>query len=260
MQLIIPMTGQGSRFIAAGYERLKPFILIHDKPLLWWVLKMFPSIEKNKIILILRKDHFENLSYIEPILKEIAPKAKVFLIDQYDKRGPVPNILKAAPVIDDQLPTFVSYCDYYMQWNFEAYCTTLASLNPDGAIPCYSGFHPHLIPKSNLYASCKTDMNEYLMEIKEKFSFTEDKSLSLHSPGTYYFKTGALLKAYYQKAIRRDLSINGEFYCSLPYNLMVEDQLKVYASNNVLRFCQWGTPQDLQDYLFWIKLLKREII
>ena len=31
MQIIIPMTGYGSRFVAAGYKELKPFIKIQGK-------------------------------------------------------------------------------------------------------------------------------------------------------------------------------------------------------------------------------------
>lgn len=132
---------------------------------------------KIKTSLILREDHFKNLPYIKSTIEEIAPEAKVFLIDQYDKRGPepVPNILRAANLIDNHLPTFVSYCDYYMQWDFEVYCRTLNELAPDGTPSCYSGFHPHLIPEDNLYACCKADANNNLLEIKEKFSYTKDK-------------------------------------------------------------------------------------
>jgi len=41
------MTGQGARFKAAGYPRLKPFIKIHEKPMIWWIVKMFPGDAAN---------------------------------------------------------------------------------------------------------------------------------------------------------------------------------------------------------------------
>lgn len=38
------MTGEGSRFTQAGFDRLKPFIKVHGKRLLWWVAQVFPQI------------------------------------------------------------------------------------------------------------------------------------------------------------------------------------------------------------------------
>lgn len=49
LQIIIPLTGNGSRFKAEGYKRLKPFIKIHGLPMINWVAKMFPGDEKNII-------------------------------------------------------------------------------------------------------------------------------------------------------------------------------------------------------------------
>ena len=39
MQIIIPMTGYGSRFVAAGYKDLKPFIPIMGHPIIEWIVK-----------------------------------------------------------------------------------------------------------------------------------------------------------------------------------------------------------------------------
>jgi hypothetical protein len=40
------------------------------------------------------------------------------------------------------------------------------------------------------------------------------------------------------------------------FNYLVKDNLKVWCPNIVERFCQWGTPEDLQEYLFWTKNVK----
>lgn len=39
MQIIIPMTGYGSRFVAAGYKELKPFIQVMGHPIIEWIVK-----------------------------------------------------------------------------------------------------------------------------------------------------------------------------------------------------------------------------
>ena len=255
MQIIIPMTGHGSRFKAAGYKLLKPFIKVHNKPIIEWVVNMFPT-DKENIIFICQQRHLETLDDIETTLKNIAPKAKIFPIKNWQKKGPVYDILQASSLIDDQQPVLISYCDYYMHWDYCTFKVEVKKRDCAGAIVCYTGFHPHLISPKNLYASCKVDAHENLIEIKEKFSWEKDKTKTKHSSGTYYFKSGYLMKKYYQKMISLNDSINGEYYASLPYNYLVKDGLKVWCPSNISYFCQWGTPKDLEDYLFWMDAIK----
>ena len=255
MQIIIPMTGYGSRFRAAGYDCLKPFIEVHNKPIIEWVVKMF-SEDKEHIIFICQQKHLDNLNYVETTLKDIAPEARIFSIKNWQKKGSVNDILQASGIIDDQEPVIVSYCDYYMHWDYPIFKAEVKKRNCEGAIVCYTGFHPHLIPPKNLYASCRVDAEENLIEIREKFSWEKDKTKTRHSSGTYYFKSGHLMKKYYQKMVSLEDSLNGEYYASLPYNYLAKDGLKVWCPSSISHFCQWGTPKDLQDYLFWIDTVK----
>lgn len=255
MQILIPMTGYGSRFKAAGYSELKPFIKVHKRPIIEWVVKMFP--EEDDVTFICRTEHVREINGFAQKLKAIKPQAKIFTIDNWVKRGPVFDIMQASEIITDDKPTIVNYCDFYMHWDYKHFKTTLKKLNPDGAIPCYTGFHPHLIPQQNLYASCKIDKENNLLEIKEKYSFSSDKTQAFHSAGTYYFRSGALLKKYCQAQIDKKIMLNEEFYSSLTYNLLCQDNLKTYIYDQISHFCQWGTPEDLAEYLFWIEQVKQ---
>ena len=252
------MTGNGARFKAAGYKRLKPFIKIHGKTIISWVSKMFDADQKD-IIFLCRKDHYKNLSYFKKELKEASPKANIFLIDNWEKKGPLGDVLKAENIIDNKKPVLISYCDYFMDWDYISFKKNLKKIDPDGAVPCYRGFHPHLIPKKNLYATCETNRRGFLKKIREKYQINKDKTKDLQSPGLYYFKSGEILKKYCQKMILADDHINGEFYMSLPFNYLVEDGLRVWCPDIVKYFCQWGTPEDLEEYLFWVNNLKRII-
>lgn len=256
MQIIIPMTGYGSRFEAAGYKRLKPFIEVHGKPIIEWVVKMFPG-DEDKITFICRQEHWDDLDYMEPELKRIAPQAKIFAIKDWEKKGPVNDVMLASDLLDDSRPSIICYCDYYMHWDYGQFKKDVQSRDCDGAMPCYSGFHPNLIPAKNLYGSCKVDEQENLIEIREKYSHEKDKTKSRHSPGLYYFKSGAILKKYCQENMDAKDHLNGEYYASLPYNYMVKDGLKAWCPVNVKHFCQWGTPEDLEDYLFWMNSIHK---
>lgn len=58
MNIIIPMTGYGSRFVAAGYKELKPFIPVMGKPIIEWIVKgMYP--EEEQFIFVCRGEHLK---------------------------------------------------------------------------------------------------------------------------------------------------------------------------------------------------------
>ena len=94
MQIIIPMTGHGSRFKNAGYSKLKPFIEVHGKPIIEWVVKMFPG-DEDKITFLCQDDHIKSLKYFYPELLKVSPKSRIFPIKNWAKKGPVYDILLA---------------------------------------------------------------------------------------------------------------------------------------------------------------------
>ncbi len=257
MQILIPMTGEGSRFRRAGFDRLKPMIRVHGIPMVEWVTRLFPGADRE-ITFICQGAHLAGLDYLRPELERIAPHGRILEIADWSKRGPVCDILRVKDHIADDEPVIVSYCDYFMQWDYQEFRNQLRERGCAGAAPCYSGFHPHLLPRNNLYASCKVDDDDMLVEIREKFSWTEDRTLSRHSPGLYYFRSGAVMKDYAQRLVDSGEAINGEYYVSLVYNAMVRDGLDVWCPVNVSKFCQWGTPEDLAEYNHWTGMIQRE--
>jgi NDP-sugar pyrophosphorylase family protein len=255
VQILIPMTGSGTRFKAAGYKPLKPFISVLGRPMLEWVVRLFPG-DEDHIHFICRKEHLHHSEAILPELNRIASEATILEIEHFQKKGPVYDILQVIDQLNQDDPVIVSYCDYFLHWDYLAFKSELESRRCEGAIPCYTGFHPHLVLDENLYASCRVDAGENLLEIREKFSWTQDKTQTRHSPGLYYFCSAALMKQCFEALVLSGASLNGEFYVSLAYNTMVELGLKAWCPTNVPYFFQWGTPLDLSEFLFWNNLME----
>lgn len=262
MNVIIPMTGYGSRFVAAGYKELKPFIKVMGRPVIEWIVKdMYPS--DVNIIFICRGEHLKKDPSMRERLLEIAPDATIVSIEDWVKKGPVYDVLRgyrellAKNALDAEEPCIINYCDFYMHWDYASFSREAAERGCDGAVPCYSGFHPNLLPAKNFYASCLTDAEDNLIEIREKYSFDQDKTKAKHSPGVYYFKSGVVMEKYCQILTEHEeCAINGEYYASLPYNFMVRDGLKVWIPVNVEYFCQWGTPEDMREFIYWTDLIR----
>jgi len=251
-QLVIPMSGLGSRFVRVGYTDPKPLIEVQGRPMIEWVLRMFPG--EDEPIFICRREHIEH-THMRTTLERLRPNGKIVVIEGA-KLGPVAALLQVADEIDDNRPVLISYCDYYMRWDYAAFLESVKDPRIAGAVPCYTGFHPHLLPEKNLYASCRTDEHGDLLEIREKYSFEQDKSCALHSPGVYYFGSGEIMKTYSNRLVEQDDSLNGEYYVSMVYNHLVADGLRVTVPGGIEHFCQWGTPEDLNEYLYWTNLRK----
>ena len=110
---------------------------------------------------------------------------------------------------------------------------------------------------STNYAFMRDD-KQWMLEIKEKEPFTNNRMQEYASNGTYYFKKGSYVKKYFKELINRDINLKGEYYVSLIYNLLVEDGLKV-SIYNIQHMLQWGTPQDVEEYNTWSKYFKNAI-
>ena len=249
LQLIIPMSGIGKRFLDVGYKVPKFLIEIEGKSVIEHVVEMYPGIDSP--IFICNKDHLENknLNLRQKLLK-IRPKSKIISINAH-KKGPIFAVLKAMEFIDLNSPTIVNYCDFNCIWDFDAFKEHIKSTNCDGCVMTYKGFHPHMLHSTN-YAYVKTHDSK-IIDIQEKKSFTNNPMSENASSGAYFFKSAKLMEKYFIKTIDKNYSINGEFYISLSYKSMIEDNLDLNIFE-IKKFMQWGTPIDLKDYLWFSKL------
>lgn len=256
MNVIIPMTGYGSRFVAAGYKELKPMISVMGIPIIEWIIKGMYDPSRDHFILVCREEHFIDEKLNEEYLSSLAEDVDILKIRDWVKLGPVYDILCVQDEIEDKEPCVVNYCDFYAPWDWEDAEACLLDRGCDGAVVAFTGFQPCLVPKGNVYASCLCDDKDDLIEIREKYCFSKNRFQGRHSTGTYYFRSGRLLKRYYRKTVDKGASWKGEYYASLPYNFMVEDGLKVWVPIFGDKFYTWGTPEDLEEFVFWINAVK----
>ncbi len=252
MQVIIPMSGVGQRFIDAGYTTLKPLIPVEGKPIIEHVLERFAP--DDDYLFICNEEHLAETS-LEKTLMELRPKGKIVPIKPH-KLGPVYAVLQAKEFINNDQPTIVNYCDFSWRWDYKHFKKTVMDNKCDGCVVSYRGFHPNLLGP-NLYASMRDSGNGWMEEIREKYSFTENKMESYQSSGTYYFKDGHIVKKYFQELISQKTDCNGEYYVSLVYSKLKEEGLKVFIYE-IPFFLQWGTPEDLEEYLYWSGYLLKE--
>ncbi len=252
MHIIIPMSGVGQRFVDAGFKDPKPLIEIDGKPIIQHVVELFPG--ESKFTFICNKTHLDTTN-MRSILETIAPKANIICIENH-KKGPVFAVSQVFNLIEDDEEVIVNYCDFGTYWDYQDFLKHTRQRKADGAIPAYKRFHPHMLGSTN-YAFMRDD-KQWMLEIKEKEPFTNNRMNEFASNGTYYFKKGSYIKKYFPLLMERDINLNGEFYVSLIYNLLVTDELSV-SIYDVEHMLQWGTPQDVEEYNNWSDYFRRVI-
>lgn len=244
MQIIIPMSGFGERFKAAGYDVPKFLIPLEGKPIIAHVIDLFPK--ETNFIFICNQEHIEHFP-VRETLKHYCPSGKIITIASH-KKGPVHTVLSAREAIDPSLPTIVNYCDFTCYWNYPDFKSWVQKENLDAALPAYRGFHPHSLA-GNYYAYIK-EHNMRALDIQEKKPFTANPMQEFASTGTYYFRNGALMLECFEEAIEQGLSTNNEYYVSLAYKPLFKKKTPV-GVYEIEHFMQWGTPQDVAEYQYW---------
>lgn len=248
VQIIIPMSGLGQRFIDAGYKDPKPLIEVDGKPIIEHVVNLFPG--ETNITFICNDKHLQETNMSE-VLNKISTTCEIYQVPIEGREGPVHAVSLIFDKIDDDKEVIVSYCDYGTHWNYTEFLKDTRDRNADGAIACYKGFHPHMLGTDN-YAFLKETENDsrWMSAIQEKQPFTNNRMNEYASNGTYYFRSGSIMKKYFNELMKLKMKVNNEYYVSMVYNLLVKDNLKVNIFE-IECMLQWGTPYDLEVYKSW---------
>ncbi|MEK6978590.1 MAG: sugar phosphate nucleotidyltransferase [Candidatus Micrarchaeota archaeon] len=258
MKIIMPMAGSGKRFADEGYTELKSLIKIGGKAMVAHACDSFPNDADIEFIFICNKEHLDTTNLAD-VLKSVRPNSQIIPINP-DNNGPVTSVLLAEKSIPDNEEVIVNYCDFAMEWDYERFIKEMHSKKADGGIPAFRGFQPAQFTGTK-YAYLRLDDSHVdsnstselrVLEIREKESFTDNKLNEFASTGTYYFRTGSLMKKYFRAAVQLNLRAGpgSEFYASLPFNPMIKDGLRVFVYE-VKRFICFGTPADVRHYEFW---------
>jgi len=249
MKVIIPMAGFGNRFVQAGYEDPKPLITVNGKRIIEYICQMF---DKEDQLIFICNDHHLITTSMREIINSIRPDATIVGVPPH-KKGPVYTMVGMESYIDDTEEVIVCYCDNPYLWDYTEFKKWIKESESDGCILSHVGFHPHRL--SSTFMAYMKESNLVVSEIKEKEPYTEDPMQEHASTGTYYFKKGSYIKKYFQKLMDLDINYNGEYYVTLVYNLLIQDNLKVtcYPTDFVTVF---GTPEEVENFEAWQTILR----
>lgn len=241
--------GKSLRFKSQGYKKDKFLLKIgQNEKVINKVLEMYNFNDHFHFIISNTQSKIPTLkSYLQNLTK----KNTVHVIEDHNK-GPAFSVSKISDINYNE-PAIITYCDFFVDWDYKRFLRNLYEY--DGSIPVFKGFHPSSY-SGTLYAYVKYNKKKNSVKIKEKESFTKNPKNEYASCGIYYFKTLNIFNKFANKLLK---NINGEAYVSLVYNFMKKSNLKINIFE-VKKFICLGTPFDYENYLFWQKYFKNNII
>lgn len=222
IDVIIPMAGNGQRFVDAGYTDPKPMIDVAGKPMIARVMESLSPVGGAWFVLVSRID------------VQSAENVTVVGLDE-PTRGAAETVLAAADAVVEG-PVMVANCDQYVTGGIDDFLSAVA--NYDAGIMVFNSTNPH-------HSYVQIDAYDVVTRIAEKQVISD-----LAVVGIYWFAESANLFDYAIDVIDNDTRVNGEFYLSSILDLMILDGLKVKTwevdvhDKHIL-----GTPEELRIFL-----------
>ena len=232
LNVLIPMAGAGSRFVAAGYTFPKPLIDVNGKPMIQVVVDNL-GLDANYHFVV-QKSHREKYN-LDTMLNLIAPGCTVTEVDGITE-GAACTALLAKQYIDNDCPLFFANSDQYVDWDPVEFMYNMQETNADGGIVTFKATHPK-------WSFARVDDSNRVEEVAEKNPISNNATV-----GYYYWKHGSDFVKYAEQMIDEDVRVNNEFYVCPVFNQAISDN-KTVRINECKGMWGLGTPEDLAYYL-----------
>lgn len=243
MQIVIPMSGYGQRFLDRGYNRPKYMLeILNGRSVIELLVSTFPK--DIDILFILNDIDFESAEIVQK-LASLSSKSRIVSIRAH-REGPVRTLLEASSHIRLDQEVIVSYCDYIPVWDYHKMMANARNLSADCCVATYRGYHPHHKDDGDRYGYCRAHQDSMeVVDYKEKSSFTRSPQQENASCGLYYFKNGSLLLDSSANLASSQRRINGEMYVSMLAMELLSNNKKVIVED-IMFMLQLGTPDDYE--------------
>ncbi len=239
LHIIMPMAGEGSRFLKEGFTTPKPLILHKGKTLFERAIGSVEGVDApRKYSFIVRQEHIEKYQIDEKI-KSILPEANIFSVLK-TTRGAVETCMLAQEAIDTDDAILVMDCDLeFRSKGYNEFISQILSKPVDevdgGVLVSFDADEPRYS-----YAELNEEGNVIRTAEKEVIS---NNALC----GAYFFSKSEEFVDAANRLLHDAEFDKPEFYVSLLFNRLLEkgDTVKLAKMEE---YYSYGTPEELKRY------------
>jgi NDP-sugar pyrophosphorylase family protein len=253
--MIIPLAGRGSRF--SSYSLPKPMLPVTSDAgqVVPMVVAATGDLPKAKKYIYVCLDEHDKKYSISSILRQYNENSVTMMIPSVTE-GQACTCDIALKGMDPEESILITACDntcVYDPLEFQR----LASDDKVDVIVFGFNNHPSAYTKPHMYAWLETDSNNKIKSVscKQFCPAKHDIRKSYVIEGTMLFKRASYFLDGYRYNRMNDIRTNGEFYVDDVLTPCIDRGLNVVVLP-LLNYICWGTPDDYETYLYWLKYFK----
>lgn len=240
LHVIMPMAGEGSRFLKEGWTTPKPLIELKGIPLFKRAISSV-SIDgvPMKYSFIVRKEHIDRF-HIDEKIKGILPEANIFYVEK-TTRGAVETCMIAESAIAEEDGIVVMDCD--LEFRSKDYLQGIKNTLEQPIDKVGGGFLVSFESTEPRYSFAEVDENMVVKRTAEK------EVISHHAIcGAYFFSTGKGFMCAAHRLLAEPVFTKPEYYVSLLYNYLLADGETVRLAT-MEEYYSYGTPEELMRFI-----------
>jgi dTDP-glucose pyrophosphorylase len=231
--ILIPMSGLGSRFSSAGYNKPKPFIDVLDDSMIRSVIKNM-NFDGANFIFVINESQVSLIDFSYH-LDDLIKNFKVYTVKEVTN-GPACSALLAKELINNESPLIIVNCDQIIHdFDYQKIVEFSRIKGSDGLLGCF-------ISDSSKNSYVKLNSSGEVIDVKEKIVIS-----NIATNGLHYWKYGMDFVSSAEAMIEACETYNNEYYIAPTYNYLIMDGKKVLPFFYNMHY-PIGTPEDLLKY------------
>lgn len=240
LHIVMPMAGEGSRFLKEGWTTPKPLIELNGQPLFKHAISSVTDKDiQMKYSFIVRQEHIDKYQ-IDKGIRSFLPGANLFSVVK-TTRGAVETCLIAENAIADDDAVIVMDCD--LEFRSKKFMEIIKQIlnkpieeATGGALVSFESNEPR-------YSYAALGEDGFVARTAEK------EVISNHALcGAYFFASGRRFKQIAHLLLAEPAFTKPEYYVSLLFNYLLKDGEKVWLAP-MEEYYSYGTPEELKRYL-----------
>lgn len=235
INILIPLAGKSQFFSEVEYPFPKPLIEFCGKTMIAHVLKSYDSIrDRSQFIFVVNKKDCVKY-HLDDVLTILTDgKCKIIYLES-ETKGAACSAMMAVEYIDNDDQLIISNADQLIHANFVEIFSYFE--NSDAGVLVFDSVHPR-------WSYVRLSDNNEVIEAAEKRPISKNAIA-----GFYCFKKGSDFILAAKNMIKKDASINDEFYISPALNelILLNKKVRAYKINNT-DYHTFYTPKKIEEY------------
>lgn len=240
LHIIMPMAGEGSRFLKKGWTTPKPLIILKNVPLFKRAISSV-SIEgaPMKYSFIVRQEHIDKYQ-IDKQIHTLLPDAHIFSVLK-TTRGAVETCLIAEPVIAPEDSIVVMDCD--LEFRSKEYTKSIKKILESPIEQVNGGMLVSFESNQPQYSYAEVNKSGLVVRTAEK------EVISNHALcGAYFFSSAQGFLNAAHRLLKEPVFSKPEYYISLLYNYLLKEG-EIVRLATMEEYYSYGTPEELKQYI-----------